>query len=101
LPAGTFWIDASGPAQQTNGHAIRLYNVTAGAVQDIGTSELSWGNGSTQPHATRSTLRALVTVASPTTFRIDHFAASANFGGGVVSSGQSEIYTEVKITQIA
>lgn len=101
LPAGTYLVDASAPARVSNGHQLRLYNVTGSTVLLTGTSEFAPSADTT---ITRSLLRGSITLASSATLRLDHYtsAAVANTGlGAPVSSGTTEVYAEVMIRKVA
>lgn len=100
LPAGEYYIEATSPAYQTDGHKIRLYNVTSSSSQLTGTAEYS------PPSAAVNTIASIkdrVSIAVPTTFRIEHrFQTTKTTDGLGVASifGDSEVYTQVKIQLI-
>jgi hypothetical protein len=97
LPAGTYFIEASGPAWGCNTHRLKLYNVTDSTDVILGTSEYSQ-NGSGDVTLSRSWVRGRFTIAGTKVFELRHFAtrASANFGEAV-TTGQNEVYTEALI----
>jgi len=99
LPRGVYYIEASAPAAQVGGHKCRLRNISDTATSLIGSSGYSPAAAST----TVSILNGEVTVTSAKTFELQHYTVGtkATDGLGVaVTSGESEIYSIVKITKV-
>jgi hypothetical protein len=107
LPAGTYLIDASAEAVATQAgvfkHQIRLSNLTAGTVHDVGTSEYQNINV-TNTHfiGTRSIMRTFLTVTGATNITFDHYSSLSATGGYAVSgSGSvSEVYAEARFIKM-
>jgi len=100
LPAGVYEIVASSPARQSDTHRIRLRNITDSVTSLLGSSELA---GSAIVSQTNSILTGQITLTSTKTFEIQHQinTAKATDGlGAAGTSGESEVYTQVKITKI-
>jgi hypothetical protein len=100
LPAGTYYIEASAPAQRSDKSKIRLRNITTSSTSILGTSENVDGTLAAQ---TRSVLSGEVIIATSTTFELQHYTqtALASIGLGVASStGENEVYSIVKITKV-
>jgi hypothetical protein len=100
LPAGTFEITASAPARQSDAHRIRLRNITDSSTTLLGSSELA---GSGVVSQSNSIISGQITLSSPKTFEIQHQTntgrATDGFGAAG-SSGESEVFTQVKIIRI-
>ena len=100
LGAGTYLIVAYANAIEVNRHQARLYNVTASAVAELGSTEHSSSTGGYA--VTRSTVNARVTITGNTTFEIQHrchvsrssdgFGLGHNWGNGRFT--MVEIYKE-------
>ena len=99
LQAGTYYIEASVPADNANGFQARLWDITNNTVLEYGTSAVSSGS------QTRSEVNAFVKVANGTTtqFRIEG-AYTVNVTGGLGApanvGGAYEVYTTIKIMQL-
>lgn len=101
LPAGTYWVDGSAPGYKVAQHQARLQNVTAGVTLLFGTSQSSSANESA---VTRSHFSGQIIVAAAQQLEVQHYGSTtrSNDGFGVaVSSGISEIYSEIKAWRIA
>jgi len=94
LPAGIYVLRASASAVNCN-HQIRLYNVTDSAATAL-------GSNSTSPIAntTNSIIDCAFTITGSKTFEIGHWVSSTQAGGIAISSGTSEIYTQVMVEKI-
>ncbi len=95
LPAGKYQITASAPATGTNGHKLRVYNVTAAAVAYIGTTDYA-PSGS----VTRSTVNCEITLAVTSAIRLEHWVSFTSGGGTAISSGAVEVYAEIFIRKV-
>lgn len=104
LPAGTYYVQISTPACQTNNHRCRLYNVTTSSTILLGTSECAQ-NSNPSNMSNRSFIDAYFTSAASGTYRVDQYFQTAYTSGGLgmpsLSGGTDvEIYTTVKIIKI-
>ena len=103
---GTYYIDWSCPAMTVVGHQSRLYNITSAAVVKHGTSSRTMLNAAYNDAWTVSLSygSALVSLSATATFKIEHQCSTtrATYGlGDNVDFGGVELYTTVKILQIA
>lgn len=101
LPAGTFYIDWSCPAENVYSHQARLYNVTSAGVVKYGSSE--YAKRSTAQTQSRSFGSATITLGTTATFKIEHRCntTQATEGFGVCGNfGNVEVYTIVNVMQI-
>jgi hypothetical protein len=98
LSAGRYRIRASAPAYRVAAHMIRLQNITSATTVNTGTSEYSYNSNTAQ---TRSFLESVITLASSTTFEIQHYCTTTantyGFGQACNISGVVETFTEVTI----
>ena len=102
LTAGTYHIDASAPAFRVGNHQTRLFNDTLASVVIYGTSETHHTTNNA-PTTTRSFISHIVTIASTTTFSIEHYCTNARTTDGLglaTASGGLEEYTWVTIKKI-
>ena len=100
LAAGEYQIEWNAPAAFVNNHQTKLKNVTTGTTQKMGSSEYSSAGGGGSV-TTRSLGFTTVNISSSTTYKIEHRCGStyATYGFGFAgSSGEPEVYTQVKIT---
>jgi len=100
LPAGTYMIEASCPNQFAGISKARFRNITDSATALGGTSEFS-NNGSA--YATnRSFINGEITISSPKIFELQHYLGVVQTGGlgSAASSGETEVYSTLKITKI-
>ena len=101
LGAGTYIIDWQCPGYRSNNIATLLYDVTAGANGETGTS--SYSNTSTgSPTVAISTGRARVVLTANNTYEIRMKVSSAysTAGLGVAANSDPETYTTVHIMKI-
>ena len=79
-------------------HQLRLFNITDSAVEVQGTGEYATHETLTQ---TRSSVSAVVTLAIPKTYCLDHRCLTTKTGNGLGNAANfpasAEIYTQVKI----
>ena len=102
LPAGTYVIEASAPAQYVTAHKIKVRNITDSTDQIIGSSERAENSGPVV--TTRSNAFGRFTIAASKTFEIQHRVQntkSTDGFGNPSSFSDSEIYTIVKITRFS
>jgi len=97
LPAGKYLIESTSPFHDCGYFQTRLYNVTDTATEQAGTT----GYASTSNGFGQSNISTVVDISVSTTYRIEYFVNTAvTHGLGYpVSSGESNIFTTVKITQ--
>ena len=99
IPAGTYQIYASAPAQDVLAHRIKLYNVTDTSDVLFGTNcYVDGGNdGNT------SFISGRFTIASSKAFEIRHRVnrTNATFGYGIANGFSDEIYTDVQLWKVA
>jgi len=99
IPAGTYQIYASAPAQDVLAHRIKLYNVTDTSDVLFGTNcYVDGGNdGNT------SFISGRFTIASSKAFEIRHRVNRTNntFGYGIANGFAVEIYTDVQLWKVA
>ncbi len=102
LPAGTYDISGSAPATIVDRHQMRLYDVTNTATLVVGTAEFCDNADLIQ---TRTLISGRFVLAGVTTVRVDHYtelAEGTGIGLGVAAStGELEVYTNIKITKVA
>lgn len=101
LNAGTYIIEGSAPAFAVNGHIAKFYNATDSTNVIIGSSEYSANSDSTP---TRSTFWAMFTIASTKAYEVRHYiqtTKSTNGFGVGSSSGDNNVFTQLKVTKIA
>lgn len=102
LPAGTYEIEASTPALAVDRHRAKLYNVTDATNSLLGTCEYSIN--ATSSATIRSFVRGRITIAAQKVFELRHYTqttkATTAFGAAV-SSGDTEVYSEIRIWKLA
>lgn len=100
LPAGTFWIDASAPANFVDEHQCRIRDITNSADLLIGTSEFS--RASTLQLPTRSFVSGRITLISSTVIELQHQCSvtRATDGFGKASNFTTEVYSILKIWKV-
>lgn len=106
LPAGTYYIDATAPANMVGGHKAKLFNVTDSTDTMTGSSEYSdsSGNNFDGYAVTRSRIVGQFTIAGAKTFEIRHISQVTRNTSGFgcdTTSGLSETFTEVLIWKVA
>ena len=100
LGSGTYLIEYSAPAFDTDGHQAKLYDITGSADLNFGTSEHS---GSGDATATRSIGKFIHTITSANVYEIRHYAETTRSGAGfglTAASSNIEVYTMVTITKL-
>jgi hypothetical protein len=100
LSAGTYYVEASTPGYKCNRHKCRIRNITDTTTPLLGTSEYC---ESTDNTGNRSFLFGEIVITSAKTFELQEYteAAQASNGQGLPSStGENEVYAQVKITRI-
>lgn len=99
LPAGTYFIDASAPAFYS-GHQTSIYNVTDATALLIGESSFS---NITNNSVVRSGVKGVITLAATKNISLRHYFSLpyATEGlGNAISSGDGEVYSEIKIWKV-
>ena len=100
LPAGTYFLDASAPANEVGRHRAHLYNVTDSAIALLGQSSIVEAANTT----TQSRIRGRFTISGTKVFEIRHYTINARtvYGfGDYATDGQTQIYTEVIIEKVS
>ena len=105
LPAGTYFLEASAPAHQVNGHQTRWFNTTDTATELVGSTAFS---GSTDVTSTHSFITGRFTISAEKVFELQHWTrltVATNGLGGVATSGSGntevEIFGDVTIKKIS
>ena len=85
----------SAPAYYIFNHQTKLTNVTDGTTQEMGSSEYDPGY-----NQSRSFGSTRVKITTNTTYKIEHYTLQVYaYGFGLAAStGEPEVYTQVKIT---
>lgn len=99
LDAGTYRVFASAETHESSGNRLRLRNVTDGVTVASGVNSHSGTSGASMP-STAHILGDRFTISGTKVFELQHYtvAAKATIGLGIaVSSGEVEIYADVKI----
>lgn len=105
LPAGTYWIEASAPGNDTGGHVTQLYNITNSAVLLTGTAEYN-SSSSTGYAVNTSRIQGLITLTGTKVIEVQHrchVTSSGTYGMGTCADvGQAHnTYTTFKATKLA
>lgn len=103
LPAGDYYIEASGPAYRVNRHMMRLYNVTDAVVSLWGTSMFAADadSGYNNSHIT-----GRITTGGSETFEVQHRCQTSHttYGFGMASgsdfSVDHETYVDIRIFKV-
>lgn len=101
LPAGTYQIEASAPGYNTGLLKARVRNITDSTTAIIGSSEYT--HTTSVAGSMRSVLVGEITITTSKTFELQMYTggAQATNGLGVAAvTGESEVYSQVKITKI-
>ena len=99
LPAGTYFIDATAPANEVDRHRISLYNVTDTTTTLMGLSCAINASIST----THARLRGKFTISGAKVFEIRHYTLTARsvYGlGDYTNDGSNARYTEVVVQKV-
>jgi hypothetical protein len=106
LPAGTYRMQGNAPTGSNAGgagvkHQAWFYNVTAGSIAAVGSSEWCVSAGT----SSRSVISPIeIVLAAPTTFELRHYlsqTANSQDLGAPASSGNIEVYSEVFVEKLA
>lgn len=96
LAAGSYAIMAQCTAYNVGDIRIRIYDVTNSSAAGLGMT------GTTEPRNTSHTAAAAVTIAGSTAYRIEMLADNTNnFGIGIATNMDTEVYTIVTIVKVA
>ena len=93
--SGTYLLTAHAPANETDLHRLRLYNVTGTAVVEEGLNALSGAAATNQQ--TPAVLSCRFTANGTDAYRIDHYTSTgeADGLGRAVSDGSAEVYLTI------
>jgi hypothetical protein len=99
LPAGTYAVEWSAPANDVGNHQTQLYNVTDSVAITVGTTESAVGAGT----QTRSIGISVFTLSTSKAITVQHRCRTtrANDGLGTAANFTTEIYSWVKIWKTA
>lgn len=102
LPAGTYRVRASSCGNNSNGHAIKLWNVTDSATALLGTQ--AWNNNTSALAgyaATQSTIDGQITISGTKTFELQlitaHSHPNGHNPGSIIDTGELSVFTRVVI----
>ena len=101
LPAGDYWVEFSVPSYRSNQSRGYFYNATDGQNEIVGKNSYSVssvGNGQVE-----SVGEGLISIASSKTFELKQYITTSRATDGLgyaVSSGDVEIFTEVKLWKV-
>jgi hypothetical protein len=101
LATGTYFLCSNAPAYRVDNHQSRLFNITGGTTEDLGSPEFA--DNATQGDQTRTFINHIFTIGSSTTFSIEHQCTTtrATDGFGLAAGFDREVYTEVSIIKLA
>jgi len=102
LPAGTFEVWASASCYTVGRHKIRLYNITDSATAAVGESMFAENTNLVNNYSRINGDR--FTIAASKTFRLEHYTQNGILSNGLgfsVTSGDVEIYANVRIVKVA
>ena len=100
LPPGQYKITAAAPSMKTDASKIRLYDTTNSQTKIEGMNV--YGNNSNSG-ASVAHLEGVFTLTSDTSFKIEHYNATANSSGGAMGadiSGVVSVFTTVRIEKL-
>lgn len=101
LQPGTYECRIDVPAMNIQEHKARLYNISTGTTEILGTSERSEG---TNADLTKSVIVGRFTIDSQSTFEIQHRCSSTNTSinslGSASSFGVNEVYTVAEFWKV-
>lgn len=99
--AGVYYISGSAPGHKINRHKTRLRDVSSGVTRATGSNEYS---DSADNVTTRSVFGDVVNIATPTSFRVEHFMTNSgtgsDFGLSTTGAGEDEVYTEITVERL-
>mgnify|MGYP000459740610 CR=1 FL=1 len=100
LPAGTYYAEGMGEAFQTNQHKLSLRNITDAITEVVGASSYATAVNSA---GNVSQLFGMFTIAAPKVLELQQFFAVAAAGNGLgvaSSSGEVEVYADIRIWKV-
>ena len=101
LDSGTYHVSASAPCYNGNQHQLKLVNITGNTTAILGQCAYSASLYNVQNSAT---LDGLISPVTSTTYELQHYITNGVVGDGLgrsVSSGESEVYSVVKIYKLS
>ncbi len=100
IPAGTYRIRASSCGNNSNGHQIRLMNISDSTTALVGTQ--AWNNNTINIQgyaATQSTIDGQITIAASKTFELQLIVANTSSNGrnpgSVINTGELSVFTRI------
>ena len=100
LQAGTYSVEAKSPAYNSNSNRCRIRNITDGTTTVVSISDYT---GATSSSTSTTVAIGEFTITSAKTFALQYYvgSAQATIGlGASGSTGENEVYGQVKITRI-
>lgn len=102
LPAGTYYIKGSGPANIAGQHKLRLRNVTDSTYVLEGPSNYSGVGTAGVIQQTLATITGQITIAGTKVFELRHYVINGDTNGfGLAISQGTEVYGELEIWKVA
>ena len=103
LQPGSYYIEAKAPGNYANTHRIRLRNITDSVTTILGMNNVCQNNTGSLDGSIAE-LEGHFTLSSVKTFEIQHYFQTTYAGPGLGAalnvSGESEVYTTVKLQKI-
>lgn len=107
LPAGTYWIEAAGPAAYVNGHRTKIYDITNSADLLIGRSHMCVASGGNSDTVLNDYARVegKIVLTAATVIELQHYCntsrATNGLGYATNIGGLVEKYSYFKATRLA
>ena len=95
IPAGSYYISCSAPADQCDLHKLRLQNTTDGTTLLVGVNADD-GGGNT----TLATMNGRFTLSGSKSIELQHRVSTSGTGGVACTFGVVEVYADVQIWKI-
>ena len=103
LPVGTYRVSARAPSWGDAGRSqIRLKSISGTAIEEYGSSSISWISGETYPFKDDSLLTAFIVLDAITVLELQHKAqfVEADVGLGRNANHGTEVYAEIEIWKL-
>ncbi len=95
LPAGTYEFHGEAGGHQCNEHAVRIHNLTTGALIEGVHTRSAAGDYTT----TRAVVVGQMTLTASNTIRLEHYTVNAGTGGLAMGRG-NEKYADLRIYKL-